>query len=75
MKKVLFLLGAIAIVAGTMTSCKKNYTCTCTVSSGGVSQTYTYDLGKIKKADAKTACDNAGNVWILVGGTCSYKVK
>ena len=51
MKKLLIL----AIVAGafTMTSCKKNYTCVCTVN--GVSSEVTTPT-KVSKSTAKTWC-------------------
>ncbi|WP_070137931.1 hypothetical protein [Crocinitomix algicola] len=68
MKKVFF---AAAFIAGTalMTSCKKDYTCECTADGA----TYTYELKDVKKGDADDACDSAGNVWILAGGTCELK--
>ncbi len=72
MKKVLL----VAVIAGfAMTSCKKNYTCTCNVpaSGGSAAATYTYELKKVKKKDAKASCNAAGSVWILAGGTCDFK--
>ncbi|MES2762169.1 MAG: hypothetical protein V4677_08180, partial [Bacteroidota bacterium] len=60
-------------------SCKKDYTCVCTVPSNSSSayagMSYTYDLGKIKKKDAKNSCEAAGSQWITLGGTCEEKVK
>ena len=73
MKKITLL--AAVVIAASFASCKKNYTCTCTGTSQGVSGTYTYDLGKIKKKDAKSSCDAAGSVWISAGYTCESKVK
>jgi hypothetical protein len=73
MKKITFL--AIVAVAATLGSCKKDYSCECTVPASGSTpaQTYTYELKDVKKKDAKDACNSAGNVWILVGGTCAIK--
>ncbi len=73
MKKITLL--AVAFVAISLASCKKDYKCECTIpaSSGQAAQTYTYDLKKIKKKDAKASCNSAGNTWILVGGTCAVK--
>lgn len=73
MKKITLL--AAVIVAASFASCKKNYTCVCTGTSSGLSASYTYDLGKIKKSDAKSSCDAAGSVWITAGYTCESKVK
>ena len=70
MKKVLL----IAAVAGlSMVSCKKDYTCTCTVTDNGQTTTYTYQLKDVKKKDAKASCNNAGAAWISIGGTCDFK--
>ena len=64
--KKLFILAVIA--AGfTMTSCKKDYTCSCTVP--GQSAPVEYKYTKVKKADAETACKAAN-----VGGIpCTLK--
>lgn len=64
MKKVLAI--AVLGVFG-LASCKKDYTCTCTVDG----ETFKYELKDVKKKDADKACDSAGSVWILIGGTCS----
>jgi hypothetical protein len=73
MKKITLL--AAVVIAASFASCKKDYTCVCTVTSGGVSTNYTYDLGKIKKKDAKSSCDAAGSIWVAAGGSCEAKVK
>ena len=69
MKKITLL--AVAFVAVSLASCKKNYVCECTYDG----MTYTYDLGKIKKKDAKASCDAAGAQWITFGGSCTHKAK
>ncbi len=56
MKKII-LFAAIALVGSTFTSCKKDYTCTCTVSATGMATTkYTYPLTNTTKSDATSAC-------------------
>ena len=39
------------------TSCKKDYTCTCTTTALGVSVTDTHDLPNQTRKDANEACD------------------
>jgi hypothetical protein len=68
MKNLFLTLLFVGGVAA-LTSCKKDYTCTCTVDG----ETYTYELKDVKKKDAKDACDAAGSLWILAGGTCDFK--
>ncbi len=77
MKKITLL--AAVVIAASFASCKKDYTCVCTVPASSSSYyagtSYTYDLGKIKKKDAKASCEAAGATWINLGGTCEEKVK
>ncbi|MES2515878.1 MAG: hypothetical protein V4580_17115 [Bacteroidota bacterium] len=73
MKKITLL--AAVVIAASFASCKKDYTCVCTGTNNGVSGSYTYDLGKIKKKDAKASCESAGAAWIAYGYTCEEKVK
>lgn len=55
--KKLFPLMVVAVVATMFTSCKKDYSCTCTTKITGMAdQTTTTSLGKQKKSDAETAC-------------------
>lgn len=49
-------IAALALLAVSFTSCKKNYKCTCTYTVSGVSSSVSYDLGKQKKSDAESAC-------------------
>ncbi len=56
MKKVLFLAVAIASVTS-LSSCKKDYTCSCTYDLLGTSTTASIEIAKSSKADATTACD------------------
>ncbi len=66
MKKALTLFAGVALVAMLFTSCKKDYTCTCTVS--GVSTTVTYS--KVSKKDATTSCDASNATFVIAGGSC-----
>ena len=71
MKKLLLVA---AVAAFTMTSCKKDYTCTCTYTSGGQTQTATYPMNDVKKKDAKDACNQLGAAWIsTMNGSCDFK--
>lgn len=72
MKKLLLSICALALVATTMTSCKKEYTCECTVSGGGFSGTASGTIKDTKK-NAKEACE-ADNATIN-GVTTSCKIK
>lgn len=56
MKKLIpFIIIAIAVT--TFSSCKKEYTCTCTVVSGKVRDSViVYDLGKLTPRAAKREC-------------------
>jgi|WetSurMetagenome_2_1015567.scaffolds.fasta_scaffold1023278_1 hypothetical protein len=53
MKKISLLLGVVALMSISLTSCQKEWTCTCT--TGAVSVDVTID--KTTKADAKEKCD------------------
>ena len=72
MKKTIFI--AIALIGTvTFTSCKKNYTCTCTTVVGGASTTETHDLGDETHHDAQNSCDNyqtQANSSLPGGTTC-----
>ena len=61
MKKIFLLLSVVAL--STLTSCKKDRTCTCTITSSapattGVTSTQTvdYTMTKVSKGTAKRAC-------------------
>ncbi len=53
MKKITLVLGVLALVAISFSSCKKDYVCTCTTSGTSVDITFS----NTTKADAKAACD------------------
>jgi hypothetical protein len=70
--KKLMLLASAAMIVASMTSCKKDYTCVCTVTGPGYSESVSA-TAHLKKSDAKTWC-SAGNS--SAGGyteTCDLK--
>lgn len=72
MKKFLLSIAAVALVATTMTSCKKNWTCECTATAGGFSTTASSTIKETKKK-AKEACE-AGNATSGIASV-SCKIK
>ncbi len=69
MKKITLILGAVAFMSATLTSCKKDYDCVCKDST--TSQTIT--LKDMKKKDATSACDTYNALWALGSGSCSIQ--
>jgi len=70
MKKLLFTLvmgSGLFLSSFTMTSCKKDYTCTCNDSIFGEQ---IYPINDSKKDDAKSACDGLDAAEVLFGGSC-----
>lgn len=57
MKKSTISILSFFVFIAVMTSCKKEYSCKCTVSTMGLSADTTMALGKLSKKDAKTKCD------------------
>jgi hypothetical protein len=74
MKKVLFI---VAISGLALVSCKKDYTCECTSTGGGVSTTVSANTGKMKKSDAETKCKEGNKEYDLLGEkyTVACKIK
>ncbi|MCW3123862.1 MAG: hypothetical protein JWQ38_3354 [Flavipsychrobacter sp.] len=64
--KKLFPIALIAFAAMTFTSCKKDYTCTC--SGTGVTIT-TVTIPKTTKSDAKSKCSTLQAGWVAAGAT------
>jgi hypothetical protein len=58
MKKTLLGLSAAAMLLS-FASCKKDYTCTCDYTIGGVRQTPAFPINDAKRGDAHDACDAA----------------
>jgi hypothetical protein len=71
MKKLVLSIAALALVATTMTSCKKEYTCECTFS-GVITGTASTTIKDTKK-NATDACE-ADNV-SSGGQTVTCKIK
>ena len=74
------LFAVIAMAALSMTSCKKDRTCTCVVTSPGGSETDTYVITKAtKKSVANGACASGtitasqGGVSFIETRTCTIK--
>jgi hypothetical protein len=59
-------IAALALLAVAFTSCKKDYSCDCTI--GG--QTTKNPINDAKKKDAKDACDALNVFAQLGGGSC-----
>jgi len=70
--KKLFVIAAAIGLFG-MTSCKKDYSCSCAWDVGGVQQAQTWDYGKQKKSDAEDACASQEAQLKLIdsGASCS----
>ncbi len=72
MKKIVLSIAALALVATTMTSCKKEYTCECTATVLGFTTTASSTIKDTKKK-AKEACEK-GNA-SAAGSSVSCKIK
>ena len=68
MKKLALSIAALAFIATSMTSCKKDYTCTCTIDFLGVKTTVS-ETAKMTKKDAKAWCEDENTT----GVTCELK--
>lgn len=66
MKKTLLTLAAGAFLLS-FASCKKDYTCTCTIPG---SDPEVLEIKDAKKGDAKDACDAFGLLYTFAGGSC-----
>lgn len=73
--KKLFPIALVAVAAMTFTSCKKDYTCTCT-GTGGYTATASFTIHDTK-SNATSTCEK-GSVSVTsgsttVGQTCAIK--
>ncbi len=64
MKKVLAVSIFAILGVAALSSCKKDYTCECTVTSGSTSVSSTSTL-KATKKDAKAACEKGSNTYVV----------
>jgi histone acetyltransferase (RNA polymerase elongator complex component) len=75
MKKGLSIILGVAFLAAmmTFTSCKKDYTCTCTFTNG--TSTLNIAINKAKKKDAQSTCDAAQTTYRSAdpGAACTLK--
>ena len=62
-----------AAVAAFMVSCKKEYTCECTISGGFINGTVSETYPKMKKKDAEKKCDENDSSESGVTVACSIK--
>ncbi len=67
MKNLLLLLAAFLLIGISTTSCKKDWTCECSTPTG--SDSVSFELLELRKNDAKTKCNEYGDVW----GQCQIK--
>ena len=67
MKNLLLLLAAFLLIGMTTSSCKKNWTCECSTLTG--TDSVSFELESLRKNDAKTKCNEYGDVW----GQCEIK--
>jgi len=71
MKKVI-LFASVAALALSFASCKKDYTCTCTATAGGISSSASTTLNATKK-DAKDACESGSSTQGSVTVKCEIE--
>ena len=70
--KRFFALATVSVALISLSSCKKDYTCTCKFSGVGAgTPDLVIPMEDIKKADAKDACDSYTTTYTTVGGSCS----
>lgn len=74
MKKVL-AVAAVALFIFSMTSCKKEWTCECTVTSGGTSTTASATTEKMTKSDAKDQCEADNGTQTINGVEFTYECE
>jgi hypothetical protein len=73
MKKLLSI-AAVTVALVSLSSCKKDYTCTCTFSGSGAGlPNQVIEYKDVKKKDAKESCDQAQTTWATLGAACELK--
>lgn len=74
MKKLVLAIAALGLIS--LTSCKKDYTCSCTTfatGSGIDGQTIETKTGKMKKKDAEKKCESSSTSTTVGGVTAGMK--
>ena len=66
MKKIIVAFGVVALFAGT-TSCKKDWTCTCSDSADSAS----FAIENETKKDADSACNELTAIYVGTAVSCS----
>ncbi len=74
MKKIAPLAAALLLTFA-FTSCKKDYTCTCTVTTGGISATGVSGTIHDTKKKAKDACEKDNGTQTINGVTVTRDCK
>lgn len=70
--KRFFAFAAVSVALISLSSCKKDYTCTCKFSGVGAgTPDITTQYKDSKKSDATDACDVLTTNYSPVGGSCS----
>ena len=69
MKKVIGVAAFAVLGMVALSSCKKDYTCECTI--GGSTSSTVYE--DVKKSDAESSCTALSNTAAIIGGSCSLK--
>jgi Ni/Co efflux regulator RcnB len=72
MKKLVLSIAALALVATTMTSCKKDYTCECTTTALGITVSEEKTINDTKK-NAEAECDKGDLNVSGITTSCSIK--
>ena len=68
MKKMSLILGIIGLFVGA-TSCKKDWTCTCSDSVN----VYSWPIENVKKKDAQATCDQLTDLYVGTNVNCSLE--
>ncbi len=68
-------IAAVAALAMMFASCKKDYTCTCTITTpGATAETIALPVLKTTKSKAKDVCNAAQTTYTTAGSTASCKI-
>lgn len=74
MKKISMIVSAVLVMAA-FASCKKDHTCTCSITANGQTLTQTVPMTKTTKKDAKSICNQAEAGYKASGATASCSLK
>lgn len=67
-------IAAVAVALVSLSSCTKDFTCTCTFSGiGAGTPSQDFEYKDVKKKDAKESCDAQQTAWASGGATCELK--